>query len=75
VARGNLTGLTAGLSRALASRGLPVRGRRRRYLPTLAVEDAAVEAWLLDNEAHATLRENHIGEVHVWLAERLCSMT
>ncbi len=37
----------------------------------LAAHIPGVEAWLLDNEAHGTRRENHIGEVHAWLAERL----
>ena len=32
---------------------------------TLAVEDAG------DREGHGTLRENHIGDVHAWLAARL----
>jgi hypothetical protein len=30
-----------------------------------------VEAWLLDHEGHGTMRENRIGEVHAWLADRL----
>jgi pimeloyl-ACP methyl ester carboxylesterase len=37
----------------------------------LAAHIPGVEAWLFDNEGHGTLRENRIGEVHAWLADRL----
>jgi pimeloyl-ACP methyl ester carboxylesterase len=36
----------------------------------LAAHIPGVEAWLFDHEGHGTLRENHIGEVHAWLADR-----
>jgi pimeloyl-ACP methyl ester carboxylesterase len=55
---------------------LLLHGRRDEAVPFshgqwLAAHIPSVEAWLLDNEGHGTLRENHIGEVHAWLAERL----
>ena len=37
----------------------------------LAAHIPGVEARLFDNEGHGTLRENRIGEVHAWLADRL----
>jgi pimeloyl-ACP methyl ester carboxylesterase len=37
----------------------------------LAAHIPGVEAWLLDDEGHGTMRENRIGEVHAWLADRL----
>jgi hypothetical protein len=37
----------------------------------LAAHIPGVEARLFDDEGHGTLRENHIGEVHTWLADRL----
>jgi pimeloyl-ACP methyl ester carboxylesterase len=37
----------------------------------LAAHIPGVEAWLLDHEGHGTMRENRIGEVHAWLADRL----
>jgi pimeloyl-ACP methyl ester carboxylesterase len=37
----------------------------------LAAHIPGVEARLFDHEGHGTLRENHIGEVHTWLADRL----
>ena len=37
----------------------------------LAAHISGVEAWLFDYEGHGTLRENQIGEVHAWLADRL----
>jgi pimeloyl-ACP methyl ester carboxylesterase len=37
----------------------------------LAAHIPGVEAWLFDREGHGTMRENHIGEVHAWLAGRL----
>jgi pimeloyl-ACP methyl ester carboxylesterase len=37
----------------------------------LAAHILGVEARLFDHEGHGTLRENHIGEVHAWLADRL----
>jgi pimeloyl-ACP methyl ester carboxylesterase len=42
-----------------------------RHGQWLAAHIPAVEAWLFDHEGHGTLRENHIAEVHAWLAERL----
>jgi pimeloyl-ACP methyl ester carboxylesterase len=55
---------------------LLLHGRRDQTVPFshgqwLAAHIPGVEAWLLDNEAHGTLRENRIGEVHAWLAARL----
>jgi pimeloyl-ACP methyl ester carboxylesterase len=37
----------------------------------LAANIPGVEAWLLDDEGHGTMRENRIGDVHAWLAGRL----
>jgi pimeloyl-ACP methyl ester carboxylesterase len=37
----------------------------------LAAHIPGADARLFDDEGHATLRENHIGEVHAWLAGRL----
>jgi pimeloyl-ACP methyl ester carboxylesterase len=37
----------------------------------LAAHIPGVEAWLFDDEGHGMVRENHIGEVHAWLADRL----
>jgi pimeloyl-ACP methyl ester carboxylesterase len=37
----------------------------------LAAHIPGVEARLFDHETHVTVRENHIGEVHAWLAGRL----
>lgn len=55
---------------------LLLHGRRDQAVPFshgqwLAAHIPGAEAWLLDNEAHGTLRENRIGEVHAWLAARL----
>ena len=55
---------------------LLLHGRRDQFVPFshgqwLAAHIPGVEAWLLDNEAHGTLRENRIGDVHAWLAEQL----
>jgi pimeloyl-ACP methyl ester carboxylesterase len=55
---------------------LLLHGRQDEAVPFshgqwLAQHIPAVEAWLLDNEGHGTLRENHIGQVHAWLADRL----
>ena len=36
----------------------------------LAAHIPGVDARLLDNEGHGTLRENRIGEVQAWLTER-----
>ncbi|MGH3187398.1 MAG: alpha/beta fold hydrolase [Streptosporangiaceae bacterium] len=35
----------------------------------LAEHIPGLEAWMLDDESHGTVRENHIGEVHAWLAD------
>jgi len=63
----------------LAEISVPVllmHGRRDEAVPFshgqwLAAHIPGVEARLLDDEGHGTLRENHIGEVHTWLADRL----
>jgi pimeloyl-ACP methyl ester carboxylesterase len=63
----------------LAQISVPVlllHGRRDEAVPFshgqwLAAHIPGVEAWLLDDEVHGTLRENHIGQVHAWLADRL----
>lgn len=52
---------------------LLLHGRRDRAVPFshgqwLAARIPGVEARLLDDEAHGTLRENRIGDVHAWLA-------
>jgi pimeloyl-ACP methyl ester carboxylesterase len=54
---------------------LLLHGRRDESVPVghgqwLAAHIPGVEARFYDNEGHE-LRENHIGEVHAWLAERL----
>ena len=54
---------------------LLLHGRRDESVPAahgqwLASRIPGVEARFYDNEGHE-LRENHIGEVHAWLAERL----
>ena len=36
----------------------------------LAAHIPGVEAWFFDDEGHGMVRENHIGEVHAWLAAR-----
>jgi hypothetical protein len=36
----------------------------------LAGHIPGVEAQTFDDERHATVRENHIGDVHAWLADR-----
>ena len=36
----------------------------------LAAHVPGVEAWFFDDEGHGMVRENHIGEVHAWLAAR-----
>jgi pimeloyl-ACP methyl ester carboxylesterase len=55
---------------------LLMHGRRDKSVPFshgqwLAAHIPGVEARMFDNEGHGTLRENHIGEVHAWLAEHL----
>jgi pimeloyl-ACP methyl ester carboxylesterase len=63
----------------LAQISVPVlllHGARDKAVPFshgqwLAAHIPGVEAWLFDHEGHGTLRENHIGDVHAWLAERL----
>jgi pimeloyl-ACP methyl ester carboxylesterase len=55
---------------------LLMHGRRDKSVPFshgqwLAAHIPGVEARMFDNESHGTLRENHIGEVHAWLAEHL----
>ena len=63
----------------LSQRSVPVlllHGRQDEAVPFshgqwLAAHIPRVEAWLFDNESHGTLRENQIGQVHAWLAERL----
>jgi pimeloyl-ACP methyl ester carboxylesterase len=37
----------------------------------LAAHIPGVEAWMFGGEGHGMVRENHIGEVHAWLADRL----
>ena len=54
---------------------LLLHGRQDKSVPVghgewLAARIPGVEARLLDNEGHGTLRENRIGEVHAWLTER-----
>jgi len=54
---------------------LVMHGRLDRAVPFshgewLAAHIPGVEAWLFDDEGRSTLRENHIGEVHAWLAAR-----
>jgi hypothetical protein len=46
-------------------------GGRRLYGRTVAVHISGVESWFFDAEGHGMVRENHIGEVHAWLAGRL----
>jgi hypothetical protein len=53
----------------------PDRGRQGKSVPVghgewLAAHIPGVQARLLDNEGHGTLRENRIGDVHAWLTER-----
>jgi pimeloyl-ACP methyl ester carboxylesterase len=55
---------------------LLMHGRQDEAVPVshgewLAAHIPGVEARLLDGEGHATLRENHIAEVHAWLLDRL----
>jgi pimeloyl-ACP methyl ester carboxylesterase len=55
---------------------LLMHGRRDEAVPFshgqwLAAHIPGVEARMFDYEGHGTLRENHIGEVHAWLAEHL----
>jgi pimeloyl-ACP methyl ester carboxylesterase len=55
---------------------LLMHGARDESVPVshgqwLAAHIPGVEARLFDHEGHGTLRENHIGEVHAWLADRL----
>jgi pimeloyl-ACP methyl ester carboxylesterase len=54
---------------------LLMHGRQDKSVPFshgqwLTAHIPGVEARLLDDEGHGTLRENHIGEVHAWLASR-----
>jgi pimeloyl-ACP methyl ester carboxylesterase len=54
---------------------LLMHGRQDEAVPFahgqyLAAHIPGVEARLLDGESHATVRENHIGEVHAWLTDR-----
>ena len=54
---------------------LLLHGRQDKSVPVghgewLAAHIPGVDARLLDNEGHGTLRENRIGEVHAWLTER-----
>jgi pimeloyl-ACP methyl ester carboxylesterase len=55
---------------------LLMHGRRDRAVPFshgqwLAAHIPGVDARLSNDDGHTTLRENHIGEVHAWLAGRL----
>jgi pimeloyl-ACP methyl ester carboxylesterase len=52
---------------------LLLHGSRDRAVPFshgqwLAAHIFGVEAWMFDGEGHGMVRENHIGEVHAWLA-------
>jgi len=54
---------------------LLLHGRQDKSVPVghgewLAARIPGVDARLLDNEGHGTLRENRIGEVQAWLTER-----
>jgi len=55
---------------------LLMHGRRDEAVPFshgqwLAAHIPGVDARLFDDDGHTTLRENHIGEVHAWLLDRL----
>jgi pimeloyl-ACP methyl ester carboxylesterase len=55
---------------------LLMHGRQDESVPVrhgewLAAHIPGVEARLLDDDDHTTVRENHIGEVHAWLLDRL----
>jgi pimeloyl-ACP methyl ester carboxylesterase len=55
---------------------LVLHGGRDKAVPIshgrwLAQHIPGAEAWFFDDEGHGTLRENHIGAVHSWLADRL----
>ena len=54
---------------------LLLHGRQDKSVPVghgewLAAHIPGVQARLLDNEGHGTLRENRIGDVHAWLTQR-----
>ena len=55
---------------------LLLHGRHDQFVPFahgewLARHIPGVEAWLLDDDGHLTLRENHVEAVHEWLLARL----
>jgi pimeloyl-ACP methyl ester carboxylesterase len=55
---------------------LVLHGGRDKAVPIshgrwLARHIPGAQAWFFDDEGHGTLRENHIGAVHAWLADRL----
>lgn len=55
---------------------LLLHGRQDNFVPFghgqwLAAHIPGVEARLLDNDGHLTLAEQHTGDVHAWLSERL----
>ncbi|MEP7025474.1 MAG: alpha/beta hydrolase, partial [Actinomycetota bacterium] len=57
---------------------LLLHGREDKFVPFghgewLAARIPGVQARLLDHDGHLTLEEDHIGEVHAWLASHLDS--
>jgi pimeloyl-ACP methyl ester carboxylesterase len=55
---------------------LLLHGKHDQFVPQshgawLAGQIPGVEARLLDDDGHLTLMQNHIGDVHAWLAEHL----